>query len=102
MHSEYTDYAHHFGLPGKERPTKEIIDEINARSSAVWDKFLERYTIPTPDEQNSGEGFIGIIPTIEKIRQYVQPYDSQPIITEDIDYEIVEPSQLPPSNTIDE
>jgi hypothetical protein len=24
-----------------------------------------------------------------------------PIITEDIDYEIVEPSKLPPSNTID-
>jgi hypothetical protein len=28
-----------------------------------------------------------------------QHADTQPIITEDIDYEIVEPSKLPPSNT---
>ncbi len=83
MHPEYIDYAHHLGIEPTNKNT--ILDIFEGRS-------------PAP-ELLPLTGFIGIIPTLEQYGKFNHPYDSQHIVTEDIDYEIVEPFQLPPSNT---
>jgi hypothetical protein len=85
MHSEYEQYAHHFGLP--ELPKPDTMDIKRVFPGGVANE----------SSHQTSDGRIWVFSCAVP-----RPNNSQPIITEDIDYEIVEPPKLPPSNTTNE
>jgi hypothetical protein len=80
MHSEYLLYAHHYNLNESDMDIKRI--SPGGIVTGLLDLSFRSDRPPT--------------------EWFYPPESSQPIVTEDIDYEIVEPSKLPPSNTTNE